>query len=600
MRVLGLDGGIASMGWALIEIDEDCWRGAIVDAGVWMFDAPEEKSQNGTKLKSELRRTFRGQRRVIRRRRQRMNEVRRILHRRGLLPSVDRETLKQPGLDPWRLRAEGLDRLLTPMEFAVALGHIARHRGFKSNSKGAKTTDAADETSKMKKAIAGTQEKLARYGGSLARMLTEDESFVVPGTQVRRFRNREGDYSRSLLRDDLAAEMRALFRAQARFQSSFAAKEFEEELAQAAFFQRPLQDSEKLVGPCPFESREKRSPKRAYSFERFRFLSRLNHLALREGREERSLTTEEIRTAAGDFGATAKFTFAALRKKLKLPDAAIFVGVKPDEEKKLDVVARTGDAAAGTAKLRRLIQENLGELAWGALVNAPERLDKIAEIVTFRNDLDRIREGLNEAGFDSALVATLAEAAARGALDLFTGVGHISVKAARNIIPGLLRGLTYDKACAEAGYEHTVSRERHACDVGVQGKEALKKILHEERISPELVGSPTARKALIEAIKQVKAIVEKHSVPDKIHVELARDVGKSIEERREIHFGIEKRNRQKDRLKELFEKEVGRAPQDGDRGKEELLRFELWNEQKGRCLYSQGCSTLFTVRDMRG
>jgi CRISPR-associated endonuclease Csn1 len=173
-----------------------------------------------------------------------------------------------------------------------------------------------------------------------------------------------------------------------------------------------------------------------------------------------------------------------------------------------------------------------------------------------------------------------------GALDAFTGTGHISAKAARKIFPGLLQGLTYDKACAQAGYDHTASSERHAFDVGVNGKEALARILSQQRISRELVGSPTARKALIEAVKQVKAIIEKYGVPDRIYIELARDVGKSIEERREIQFEIEKRNKQKDKLRELFEKEVGRPPQDAERGAEELLRFELWNEQNGRCLYT--------------
>ncbi|WP_036283956.1 type II CRISPR RNA-guided endonuclease Cas9 [Methylocystis sp. ATCC 49242] len=595
MRVLGLDGGIASIGWALIEIFEDHEPsdGRIIDTGAWMFDAPEEKSQTGTKLKSELRRIFRGQRRVIRRRRQRMNEVRRILHRHGLLSSDNRDALKQPGLDPWKIRAEGIDRLLSPIEFAVALGHIARHRGFKSNSKGAKTSDLDAESSRMKKAVGETREKLARFG-SPAKLLVEDEGFVLRQTKlksgaletVRRFRNRDGDYSRSLLRDDLAAEVRALFRAQARLQSTFAKVELEAEFTQAAFFQRPLQDSERLVGPCPFEPAEKRSPKRGYSFELFRFLSRLNHLTLREGSEERTLTVEELRTAAADFGGVAKFTFSTLRKRLALPDIAIFVGIKADDEKKLDVVARSGEAATGTARLRRVVIDALGELAWGALISAPERLDKITEIITFRSDLDRIRAGLIEAGFDTPLIEAIVRAAADGKLDAFTGVGHISAKAARNIIPGLMRGMTYDKACAAAGYDHTASRERDAFDVGMHGKEALKKILQEERISRELVGSPSARKALIEAVKQVKAIIEKYGVPDRIHVELARDVGKSIEERRDIHFGIEKRSRQKDKLRELFGKEVGHLPQDGERGKEELLRFELWNEQMGRCLYT--------------
>ena len=49
------------------------------------------------------------------------------------------------------------------------------------------------------------------------------------------------------------------------------------------------------------------------------------------------------------------------------------------------------------------------------------------------------------------------------------------------------------------------------------------------------------------------------ALPDRIHVELARDVGKSIEERREITSGIEKRNKQKDKLKEWFAEDIGHA-----------------------------------------
>ena len=49
MRVLGLDVGIASIGWALIEIDdigdEEGAQGEILAAGVWKFDPPEEKTQ---------------------------------------------------------------------------------------------------------------------------------------------------------------------------------------------------------------------------------------------------------------------------------------------------------------------------------------------------------------------------------------------------------------------------------------------------------------------------------------------------------------------------------------------------------------------------
>ena len=71
--------------------------------------------------------------------------------------------------DPWLPRAQALTRTLTGPELAAALGHIAHHRGFRSNSKRDRSASAADETSKMLKAIAGTQERLEAPANQRAR-----------------------------------------------------------------------------------------------------------------------------------------------------------------------------------------------------------------------------------------------------------------------------------------------------------------------------------------------------------------------------------------------------------------------------------------------
>jgi CRISPR-associated endonuclease Csn1 len=592
MRILGLDAGIASIGWSLVETPDDPNQpGRIIAAGTWMFDPPEDKGQTGTKLRSAERRIFRGQRRVIRRRSQRMAAVRRLFRDTGLLQSATLDALKQPGLDPWLLRARGIRERLGFAEFAVALGHIARHRGFKSNAKGGGKNEA-DDTGKMKKASAETREKLARFG-TPARLLLESDDYVLRRTArrdggediVRRLRNREGDYSRSLLRDDLLGEVRDLFSAQRRFGADFATPELELDYIGIAFYQRPLQDSESLIGPCPFEPQEKRTARRAPSFELFRFLARLNTLGIVEGSHTRRLSQEELGLACADFGHTAKISFAALRRKIGLSTSASFDGVKRDEEGR-DVVARSGEAATGTARLRRIVTQRLGDGAWRTLLSATEALDRIAEIVSFRNDIERIEAGLREAGIDAALREALMGAAEAGDLDVFGGAGHLSAKAVRAIIPGLRTGMTYDKACAATGYDHTASRERTVFDTGETGKAALGRILKEERVSQDLVGSPTARKAIIESLKQVKAIIEEFGLPDRMHIEVARDVGKSIEERGKIERGIEKRNKEKDKVRAEFRDKVGREPQDGARGAEEVLRFELWKQQNGRCLYT--------------
>ena len=261
MRVFGLDGGIASIGWAVLE-------DGTLAAGVRGFDAPEtDKERTPT---NALRRQARGQRRVVARRRQRMVEIRRLLLAHGLTADAGRDALRLTEVDPWQARAAGLSRVLTLAELAAALGHIARHRGFKSNSKRDAGGNAADDTSKMLSAIAATRERLGQWR-SVGEMFALDPDFAV------RKRNRSGDFSRSVLRDDLAAEVRALFAAQRRLDNAAASKALEAEFVAAAFFQRPLQDSEKQLAACPFEPEEKRTARRGYSFELFRLLSRLNN-----------------------------------------------------------------------------------------------------------------------------------------------------------------------------------------------------------------------------------------------------------------------------------------------------------------------------------
>ncbi len=540
MRILGLDGGIASLGWALIEEHED--TGRILACGSRCFDAPEtDKERIPT---NQIRRQKRGMRRVIRRRARRMMMLRQLLNEHGLLASAQRDALRL-ATDPWRARAEGLDRVLTAAELAVALGHIARHRGFRSNSKRDRGTNAADETSRMKTAIAATQERLGKFR-TAAEMFTKDPAFTS------RKRNRDGDYSRSVLRSDLERETRSLFEAQRRLGNGLATEALEAAYSAIAFFQRPLQDSEHLVGPCPFINGERRTARRAPSFERFRLLSRLNTLRLTRPFGER-LTVDELSFAETAFGSTKKFTFKALRKLLKLDAGIRFDGVGAEEEDR-DLVARSGNAAEGTAALR----EALGPL-WGKLAASPATLDSVAEVLTFRDDVSSIRTGLAAAGLEQDATELIMAALDAGKFSAFKGAGHVSAVAARAILPGLRQGLMYSEACAAAGFDHAARPATQLADIR----------------------NPVARKALGEILKTVRAIIRVHGIPDQIHVELARDVGKSAEERDEITRGIEKVNRQRDRNRERLAELLKRDPR-GD----ELLRFELWQEQNGRCLYT--------------
>ncbi len=554
-RILGIDLGIASCGWGAIETSEP--DGNVVAAGVRMFDAPLVDKTG--EPKSAQRRAARGQRRVIRRRHQRMNAVRKLLHENGLLPDASVNALHEvlrrvspkgthPPVSPWSLRAAAYQRALTNDELAVVLGHIARHRGFRSNSKSEGNANAADETSKMKKAMETTREGLAKYR-SFGDMLANDEKFKD------RKRNRDKDYSHTAKRSDLEDEVRTIFSAQQRLGNPAASDELAASFAAIAFFQRPLQDSEKLVGKCPFEPGQMRTARRAPSFELFRYLSRLAHLRISVGRAE-PLTPDEIAVAAKGFGEIKKtITFSSLRETLDLDPNARFAGIPKDKENKLDVAARTGGAAYGTKTLR----DALGEAPWQSLAKTPEKLDRVAEVLSFREDLDLIRTGLREIGLETFVVEHLIAEAAKGTFKDFTRAAHISALACRNIVPGLREGLSYADACARFGYDHAARAA----------------------VSLDQINSPVTRKAFGEAIKQIRAVDREYGPFDFVHVELARDVGKSAEERAKLTAGLEERTAEKEKRRGEAAELLGRPVTD-----DELLRYELAKEQGWKCIYS--------------
>ena len=179
-------------------------------------------------------------------------------------------------------------------------------------------------------------------------------------------------------------------------------------------------------------------------------------------------------------------------------------------------------------------------------------------MLAFREDIGRIAEGLDEIGLEPLVRERLLEATRNGDFSHFRGAAHISAKAARAIIPGLREGLVYSEACERVGYDHAA---RPAV--------ALKDI-----------NSPVARRAFLELIKQVRAIIRAYGPIDQVNVELARDVGKSVEEREKLTKGIEDRNKEKDRRGKEASEILGATV-----SADELLRYELCKEQNFKCVY---------------
>lgn len=547
-RILGLDIGIGSCGWAVIDSETvdpltgEVGETRILGCGARCFDVPEEPKTK--ELRNKKRRQLRGQRRVMRRRAQRIALLRQVLVKHGLPGTPGPLAKGTPSGQIWQLRAEGLDRLLTADELSRVLIHLAKHRGFKSNSRRQQANDSSDD-GKMLRAVTELDKKSAGWR-TVGEMIARDEAFAG------RKRNTAGDYSHTLLRERVEAETTRLLDSQRRLGNAVVTAGLTQKVAEAAYFQRPLRSSIEMVGHCRFEPAEIRASRHAPSFERFRFLSRLNNLRLAQrGKAPVPLDGPQRQCAETLFASVQKLTFRALRKALSLSDDIQFDGLPTTKD------PEGAGFADFTGSVR--IAQALGRARFQAmLTESPEVLDAAMAAIVFYETDEEVEAKLDETGLAEpdrdAIMATI------GSFAELRGAGHISAKACRNLLPHLAQGLVYSEACRLVGYDHTALAE----------------------IALDKIPNPVVRKVIGETLKQVKAVFRAFGEPDLVHVEMARSLGKSARDRAEIYRAGQERGADRERhRREYAEAHGGREPND-----EELERYELWKEQDHRCLYS--------------
>ena len=211
---IGLDIGITSVGWAVLENNSQDEPKRIVDLGVRIFDAAEVP-KTGEALAAK-RRAARTTRRRLRRRRHRLERIRYLLQKEGLIDIEKFNERYHKGNLPnvYELRLKGLDSLLSDDEFAQILIHIAKHRGFKSTRK----SEAQDtEGGKVLKETSENQKIMLEKGyRTVGEMICKDEKFITdcPWSVVHYEitpRNKQDDYRHTILRDMLVEEVHILF-----------------------------------------------------------------------------------------------------------------------------------------------------------------------------------------------------------------------------------------------------------------------------------------------------------------------------------------------------------------------------------------------------
>ena len=558
---LGLDIGIASIGWAVINHDQS----RIEDLGVRVFKKAEESDGKALNL---ARREARGARRRIRRRATRMKKIKELYVKYGLVAKEELETLYQmtkEKRDVWELRKVALDEKISNEEWARVLTTIAKRRGYKSNRK---TDEEEKEGGKLSK---GTQEnkRILEEKGyrTIGEMFYEDDKFSFNK------RNKDGEYNNTVLRSMLVDEVKILFEAQRNLGNLFATKEFENEFLEIMTFQKDFMTTdllEKMLGKCTFEKEEPRAPKNSYTFERFALLSKINHLKIyRDGKtgEKTSLTEAERKIVENMAYEQAEVKYTQIRRKLELSDDAKFADLTywvkntkdlPEEELVKKVEDTKFVKLEGWNKIRLALKN---KEKFEQIKQNPEIQDRIADALVRNKTDDSIREYLENEQIDQEIVEAILSIN-------FTKFGHLSYKAMKKIIPELEKGETYDKACANVGYQFKGS-------VGTKQRKL-------PPVPEDAVLNPVILRAVTQTRKLINAIIDRYGSPMEIHIETARDLSKSYDERTKIGIKQKENSATNEKIKEYIRENYHFEPKPFD-----IVKMKLWREQNQKSAYSQ-------------
>jgi len=561
--VLGLDLGITSIGWALVNVDDkNIENNKIIDSGVRIFTIAEHP-KDGKSL-ALPRREARSARRTTKRKAQKLRAIKRLLLRNKILTQNDLNTLfiaNKGQKDVWDLRREALYRELDNKELSRVMIHLAKHRGYYSNRKSDEVTD--------------NEGKAVLSGIGHNKTILESSKFLTAGEYIstkkkkRNGKDSEGklNYENSVARSMLVDEIEIIFGKQKEFGNSFVSDELLETYKELAFEQRPLKSVAHMVANCPFEVDEKHASKSSYSFEYFRALQKLKNLrVIDETGYEMPLIFEQIAQVIHKAKTTTKFTYKSFKKLFPQYKEMKVKGLTYHDHKTGEIKDPEGvkflDFSA-FQKIQKAIQ-NADNLYWNTIENDYEVLDAIAKVLTTEKDDNESLKQLKEIVESQKVCEALLGLS-------FSGFGHLSNKALRNIIPFLEEGEDYDKACQKAGYDFKAIFEGEKTLL-------LPPLSKQENIE---MTNPVVKRAVAQMRLVYNAIARKYGAIDTIYVEFTRDIKKSHKDRNDIKKAQGEFRDKKEEARVHATEILGHEP-----SAKELLKFRLWKEQNGECIYS--------------
>ncbi|TVQ40179.1 MAG: type II CRISPR RNA-guided endonuclease Cas9 [Geminicoccaceae bacterium] len=580
--VFGFDIGATSIGFAVIEYDASAGHGRILRLGSRIF--PEARDPDGQPW-NQTRRQKRMMRRQLRRRRQRRRDLNELLNIAGLLPAFGSEAWDAVmQRDPYELRQRGVAEALSAFELGRALYHLAQRRHFRGRELVEQEPTETDAVDAEEKEAANKREadraELKQSGLSLGAWLHS-----LPAGERRRHKH--------LLRNDVRAEFELLVAAQWTHHARLGEPTFQGALSDAIFHQRPVFWRKKTLGQCRFVPEGELCPKGSWLSHQRRMLEKVNNLSLIGG-NARPLDDDERAAILAQLQTKPSLSWTAVRKVLaplfrargeaggeKSLRFNLQVGGEPKLlgnplEAKLAGVF--GDEWAGHPH-KQAIRDTIHGRLWSA-----DYGEIGTQRVVIRSEAERsARRQAVKAALVQDFALTDAEAQALAELTLPAGWEPYSVEALRAFLPELEAGARFGALVGGPEFEDWRLRT-------FPNAERPTGELFDELPSPRdpdearrLAGirNPTVVRVQNELRKVVNNLIRLYGKPDRIRIEVARDVGLSKREREDKQAGMRRNEKRRDEArKDLVKNGIAEPSRD------EINKWLLWKEGRDRCPYS--------------
>ena len=628
-KILGLDLGTNSIGWALIDDIEN----KILGIGTRIFPMGVIDLGNGDSemSKNSSRTGARGVRRQFFRRKLRKKVLLKALAKHNMCPIIDadfenwKKTKQFPSeklakwfaINPYELRHKALNEKLSLEEIGRILYHLIQRRGFLSNSRKGGSDDGAifkGNAKEGKIGITETQQSIQdkTLGAYLFEIYPKENEPFQDGLE--RIRNR---YTTRKMYVD---EFELIWNKQAQFHTNlnkelktlFGGRKLDGYKEDGILFhQRPLRSQKHLVGNCSFETNKTKCPISAIPVEQFRVWQWVNTVEY----NGKKISQEEKEKIATFLYANEKPDFKKIRKVIGKESAEYKFNYKDD------------DKIVGTHTISNLSNKKFFGKKWFEFTEKEQ--EDIWHVLYFFDSKSNLKEyAINNWSFTEEQADSISK------FNVKDGYASLSRKAIGNILPFLQQGFTYDVAVVMGGIKNAfgeswqndtpennqkqlelidnvegivrsktkggfinVIKELLQKDFGFNEKQ-FKKLYHhsvsievQELLQKLPVGkeadkeiqkirNPIVITALFELRKLVNELIEDYGTIDEIKVEMARDLKISKSQRNKIRREQKRLERENDRVKERL-KEYDKRPTHDN-----ILKFKLWEECKETCPYT--------------